>query len=105
MPAILKQMRQRGAEEGCGILCRFGNPSDTHLSDLDLRVCAEGPGSMEHSWHHGIDHSLCLQLASTVAGESEQSASIATVSYYSIPLRLCRYMPSFLAAEPYITPV
>ena len=49
--------------------CRCGNPSKTQLSELELEVSAEGPGPMEHSWHHAGDHDLCLQLSAKLAGE------------------------------------
>ena len=48
---------------------RFGNPSETHLSDLHLDIRAEGPGPLEHSWHHGEARSLCLQISAELAGE------------------------------------
>jgi hypothetical protein len=49
--------------------CRYGNPSNTQLSELELDVIVEGPGPVEHSWHHAGDHDLCLQLSAKLAGE------------------------------------
>ena len=73
---------------------RFGNPSKTHLSDLHLDISAEGPGPLEHAWHHGEDHSLCLQVSATLAGErcgplgayrpSDLSLSLGVLSFSSI---------------------
>ena len=48
---------------------RYGNPSKTQLSELELEISAEGPGLVEHSWHHAGDHDLCLQLSAKLAGE------------------------------------
>lgn len=53
--------------------CRYGNPSKTQLSELELGVSAEGPGPVEHSWHHAGDHDLCLQLSAKLAGEDISS--------------------------------
>ena len=53
--------------------CRYGNLSKTQLSELELGVCAEGPGLVEHSWHHAGDHDLCLQLSAKLAGEDISS--------------------------------
>ena len=51
-------------------LPRFGNPSKTHLSDLDLRIKADGPGAVEHSWYHADEHSLGLQITAKAAGKA-----------------------------------
>ena len=65
---------------------RFGNPSKTHLSDLHLDISAEGPGPLEHSWHHGEDHSLCLQISATLAGERSGLVGVCRLSRMPITL-------------------
>ena len=80
--AAMAELHKEGSlEDDKCCACRFGNASQTHLANLHLDISAEGPGPLEHGWHHGKDHTLCLQMSAELAGKLWPVGCLQTIRH------------------------